>query len=172
VQRTQRTEAAVHLVETTHTDNDSPTVRQPDAPVDRTVVRPWHDPTLDLVGQDPRGEYLERYWLGVVGPSVVLLVRRFARGLAEHPHGFVISLSDTARAIGLSGGTSRNSQISRTVERACMFRLLRRTSPDTLEVRTHVPLLTHRQLQRLPLAVRTSHQAWLEQTANPGPPAA
>ncbi len=160
----------MHLVETTHTD--SPSSHPPDGPVDRVVVRPWHDPALATDGQDPRGEYLERYWSGVVGPSVVLLVRRLARGLAEHPHGFVISLSDTARAIGLSGGTSRNSQISRTVERACMFRLLRRTALDTIEVRTHVPLLTHRQLQRLPLAVRTSHQAWLEQTTAPGPPAA
>lgn len=162
----------MHLVETTHTDTDSPSSSEPAAPIDRVVVRPWHDPGLAAVGQDPRGEYLERYWLGVVGPSVVLLVRRFARGLAEHPHGFVISLSDTARAIGLSGGTSRNSQISRTVDRACMFRLLRRTAPDAIEVRTHVPLLTHRQLQRLPLAVQTSHQAWLDQTATPGPPAA
>lgn len=162
----------MHLVETTQTDTDPPSTQEPHGSVDRTVVRPWHDPALAAIGQDPRGEYLERFWLGVVGPSVVLLVRRFARGLAEHPHGFVVSLSDTARAIGLSGGTSRNSQISRTVERACMFRLLRRTAADTIEVRTHVPLLTHRQLQRLPLAVRTSHQAWLEQTAAPGPPAA
>jgi hypothetical protein len=162
----------MHLVETTHSHTDTPASAQPAAPLDRVIVRPWHDPTMAATGQDPRGEYLERYWSGVVGPSVVLLVRRFARGLAEHPHGFVISLSDTARAIGLSGGTSRNSQIMRTVDRACMFRLLRRTAGDAIEVRTHVPLLTHRQLQRLPLAVQTSHRAWLEQTATPGPPAA
>lgn len=95
-----------------------------------------------------------------ISQSVVLLLRRLARGFDEHPPGYVISLPDTARAIGLSAGTARNSQMMRTVERACMFGLMRHHG-DELEVRTMVPRLTPRQLARLPLAVQRSHEAWL-----------
>ena len=124
------------------------------------VVRPWHDPGLAGAGHPPRSEYVERFWLGVVGPSAVMLLRRLARGLDEHPDGFAIALPDTARAIGLGGGTGRSSPVNRTIDRCCMFGLMRRLDDGSLQVRTHVPFLSQRQLARLPLAVRTSHDAW------------
>jgi hypothetical protein len=37
---------------------------------ERMVVRPWFDPGLALRGSDPRSEYVERFWAGLVGPSV------------------------------------------------------------------------------------------------------
>lgn len=139
----------------------------PAAPLDhhqpepiKVLIRPWHDPALAEHGVDPRGDYVERFWLGVVGPSVVFLLRRLARGFDEHPAGFTVSLADTARAIGLSGSVARNSPISRTIDRACLFGLMRRDGEDCLEVRTQLPRLTARQLRRLPLAVRNSHQGW------------
>lgn len=143
------------------TDHDTPAAGTSVPGEAGTVtVRPWHDPALADRGVDPRGDYVERFWLGVVGPSVVFLVRRLARGLDEHPGGFTVSLPDTARAIGLSPGLSRNAPISKTIERACMFGLMRRDGPEGLEVRTQLPPLNARQLRRLPLAVRNSHAAW------------
>jgi hypothetical protein len=138
----------------------------------RLVVRPWFDPGLALRGVDPRSDYVERYLTGLVGPSVVLLVRRLARGLAEHPAGFSMAPADTARAIGLSGGLGPNAPMSRTLDRACMFGLMRRDAPEQLEVRTHLPLLTPRQLRKLPLAVRSSHEQWLAEQHHGSPPAA
>ena len=139
----------------------------------RLVVTPWFDPGLALRGVDPRSEYVERYLAGIVGPSVVLLVRRLARGLAEHPAGYSLAPADTARAIGLSGGLRPNAPMARTLERACMFGLMRRSTPEQLEVRTHLPLLTTRQLRRLPLAVRASHEQWIAEQHRPqSPPAA
>lgn len=138
----------------------------------RMVVRPWFDPGLALRGRDPRSDYVERFWTGLVGPSVVLLVRRLARGLSEHPAGFSLAPADTARAIGLSGGLGPNAPMARTLQRACMFGLMRRSATDLLEVRTHVPLLTPRQLRRLPLAVRSSHDHWLRAEGTNHPPAA
>lgn len=136
------------------------------------VVQAWWDPKVAAEGFDPRGAYVERFWLGVVGPSVVFLLRRLSRGLEEHPNGFRVSTSDTARAIGLGSGTGRQSPIARTIERACLFKVMRRPEPDRLEVRTHLPKLTRRQLERLPLAVRNTHDAWLAHPANgrPTPP--
>lgn len=138
----------------------------------RMVVLPWFDPGLALRGVDPRSDYVERYLTGIVGPSVVLLIRRLARGLAEHPSGFSIAPADTARAIGLGGALGPNGPMTRTLERACLFGLMRRTSPEQLEVRTHVPLLTTRQLRRLPVAVQASHEQWLAERRTDPPPAA
>ena len=173
----------MHLVNTTSsvdtapaTDRDDDTGKDTDTDTDsdtaleRVVVLPWPDPAMAATGEDPRGEYVERFWLGVVGPSVVLLVRRLARGFDEHPPGYVISLPDKERALGLSAGTARNSQMMRTIDRACMFGLMRRHD-DELEVRTQVPRLTPRQLARLPLAVRRAHDDWLRRDSTL-PPAA
>jgi hypothetical protein len=151
-----------------------------DPPADSVVVRAWWDPELATYGFDPRSPYVERFWLGVLGPSTVFLIRRLARGLEEHPGGYRIDLADTARAIGLGGGTGRQSPIARTIDRACMFKTMRLTAPGQLEVRTHLPKLTPRQLERLPPPVRASHDAWLAHPSNwrgpqphrPGPEAA
>ena len=138
---------------------------------DTVTVRAWWDPDLATTGFPPRSNYCERYWLGVIGPSALLLLRRFARGLEEHPGGFRADLGDTARALGLGAGTGRQSQIVRTIDRACMFGTMRRAAPDELEVRTHLPRLTRRQLERLPEVVRRSHDSWLAHPApQPAPP--
>ncbi len=141
---------------------------------DHLVVRPWWDTGLALRGHDPRSAYVERFWLGVVGPSTVLLLRRFARGLEEQPAGFRVSVTDTARALGLGTGTGRNGALHRTIDRACTFGLARRVSEQELHVRTHLPQLNARQLARLPAVVRRSHERWVERSGGgaTGPSAA
>ncbi|MFV0526368.1 MAG: hypothetical protein ACK5RL_17935 [Acidimicrobiales bacterium] len=49
------------------------------------LVRPWPDPVLDEMGHDPRSAYVEQFWLSILGPSAVLLLRRLARGLERSP---------------------------------------------------------------------------------------
>lgn len=134
------------------------------------TVRPWWDPALAVNGYDPRSPYAERFWLPVVGPSTLLLLRRFARGLEEHPAGFRVPAAETARALGLGAGTGRNAPLARTIDRACTFGLARRTAPDALEVRTHLPRLNPRQLHRLPGVLRDAHDHWLLRHAPDVPP--
>lgn len=166
------TEHRLRVVPPDEPDRDEPPVDGGQLPA-RLIVLPWFDPGLALRGVDPRSEYVERYWTGVIGPSAVLLLRRLARGLAEHPAGYSLAPADTARAIGLSGGRGRNSAMARTIDRCRLFGLVRWPEPEQLEVRTHLPLLTARQLRRLPLAVRASHEAWLaERRSSDTPPAA
>lgn len=133
------------------------------------AVTPWWDPALAGQGVDPRSPYVERFWLGIVGPSTVLLLRRFARGLEEHPTGFRVSVADTARALGLGSGRGRNAPLNRTIHRACTFGLARRRGPDRVEVRTHLPLLTARHVAQLPPVLRTAHADWLRARATRGP---
>ena len=135
-------------------------------------MRPWWDPSLAVAGFDPRSAYAERFWLPVVGPSTLLLLRRFARGLEEHPTGFRVSLADTGRALGLGSGTGRTSPVNRTIERACTFGLARRVDTDSIEVRSHLPRLAPRQLDRLPPVLRRAHRDYLVRAAPELPPAA
>lgn len=41
----------------------------PDLSTDLLTIRPWPDEVIDALGHDPRSAYVERFWLGVLGPS-------------------------------------------------------------------------------------------------------
>ena len=49
------------------------------------VVLPWADPVVDPIGHDPRSRYVELFWLGILGPTATLLLRRLADGLDVLP---------------------------------------------------------------------------------------
>src|SRR5215211_3813539 len=134
-------------------------------PTDDIHVRPWPD----AVGLDPRSPYVERFWLGILGPSTTWLLRRLAAGLEAEPAGFSLSLPDTAQALGL-GGRGRNSPFVRALARSCQFELAMVPGPGELAVRRRLPPLTRRQLDRLPAAVQAEHERWRE--AEAGVPAA
>jgi hypothetical protein len=70
---------------------------------DALHIKPWPDPVIDRVGHDPRSAYVERFWLGILGPSTTWLLRRLAAGLEAAPAGFDLTLSETARCLGLGG---------------------------------------------------------------------
>ncbi len=124
------------------------------------VIIRWDDHDLIGLGHDLRSDYVERFWLGVLGPATVLMLRRFARGFAERPDGFRVHPVDTAAALGLGRGTGRSSIIGRTIDRACQFGAARVEAPDQLAVRSMLPSLTDRQLARLPEPVRRAHDRW------------
>ena len=41
----------------------------PSTPTEHLTIRPWPDVLIDAHGHDPRSEYVETYWLGILGPS-------------------------------------------------------------------------------------------------------
>ena len=133
-------------------------------PTDDIHVRPWPDPVIDAMGLDPRSAYVERFWLGILGPSTTWLLRRLAAGLEAEPAGFSLSLPDTAQALGL-GGRGRNSPFVRALARSCQFELAMVPGPGELAVRRRLPPLTRRQLARLPAGLQAEHQRWREAEA-------
>jgi hypothetical protein len=156
--------------EPTQTAEHDPGPRpEPRPAVDPTTldVVPWIDQVLLHQGHDPRSDYVERFWLPILGPSTTWLLRRVARGFDDMPSGFRINLADTARALGLGEGTGRNAMITRSIDRACQFGMAQRHGYDRLSVRTHLPPLTRRQLTRLPLAVRNAHDRWMDEHRPP-----
>jgi hypothetical protein len=132
------------------------------APAAQLIVLPWPDSVHGLPGHDPRSLYVEKFWLGILGPSTTLLLRRVARGFDDRPDGFAVSVVDTARALGLGEGTGKNSMVMRTVERACQFGMARPGVGGELLVRTELPWLNARQVSRLPEILQRAHARELD----------
>jgi hypothetical protein len=136
-------------------------------PTDQLAVQAWPDPVIDQLGHDPRSAYVEHFWLGVLGPSTVWLLRRLADGLDEHPDGFLLDLPDTARALGVGMRGGRQSPFMRSLERVCRFGAARWQSPTELAVRRKLAPLTRAQIERMPASLQLEHQQWTE--ARPAP---
>jgi hypothetical protein len=126
------------------------------------TVRPWPDPLLDHEGHDPRSLYVERFWLGILGPSATWLLRRIAAELEEHPAGFELDVADTARSLGLGLRVGRNAPMLRTVERCTLFGLARYDGDRTaLAARRRLPWLSRNQVARLPTPLQVTHHQWV-----------
>jgi hypothetical protein len=130
-------------------------------PTGRVAIRPWPDPVLDRAGHDPRSAYVERFWLGILGPTATWLLRHLAAGLEAEPGGFELCLDDTATALGLRRKGGRNAPIVRTIARCCAFHLCRAgEAAGELEVRGKLPTLSRNQLARLPNDLQNAHRRW------------
>lgn len=140
------------------TERDQP----PIFPEDRLLVRPLIDPVLDALGHDPRSAYVEQYWLSVLGPSAILLLRRLANGIEAHPDGFELDPARWALELGLGAKGGRHGPFWRSVERICRFGAARRHG-EVLAVRRRLPPLSRRQVERLPDHLRRAHERWTEQ---------
>jgi hypothetical protein len=142
---------------------------EPSFPQQTLAVEPWPDPVIDRLGHDPRSTYVERFWLGVLGPSTLWLLRRVADELDRHPEGFTLNLAETARAIGIGMRGGRNSPFMRSIERSCRFGAARFVGAGKLAVRRKLPPLTRQQALRLPESLQREHQTWLERGPGPNP---
>ncbi len=131
------------------------------------LVLPWRDDVIESTGHDPRSAYVERFWLGILGPSATWFVRSLAWGLESCPDGFALSLTDMARALGLGEKLGRHSPFIKAVHRSCQFEL---TSFDNshpsgailLRARQKMPWLSRRMALALPDALRAEHRLWID----------
>ena len=133
---------------------------------DHLLVRPWLDPLVDQLGHDPRGAYVERFWLGVLGPSVSWFLRYVAERLDAAPEGFDLDLAVCAAALGLGRFSGRTSAFPRTLTRCCQFRVARLVNGVTLEVRRKLPPLSPARVANLPESLRHEHARWPTQSRN------
>ena len=129
-----------------------------------TLAR-WADPLVERSGHPVNGQYVERFWLGVLGPTATWLLRRCAAEVDRSDVPVVLDLGVLAASLGLAHHAGRHNPFSRGFGRCVMFGLMRaagHTGPlQSLEVRTFVPVLPARHLARLPAALQTAHADWL-----------
>ena len=130
------------------------------SPVPLLTIRPWPDGVIDALGHDPRSMYVERFWLGILGPSTTWLLRHLANGLDTWPEGFDLDLAQTAQALGLGSKGGRHSPFMRALSRCCQFDVADARPDGVLAVRRKLPPLTRRQILRLPPELAAAHQAW------------
>ena len=107
--------------------------------------------------------FVEEFWLPVLGPSSVVLLRWVARHADELARYQLMPLVELASVIGLGTSVGRHSPICRTLERLARFDAARRdTAPnaDTPELSVYSHLLpVHRRLAtQLPPALQADHQ--------------
>lgn len=127
---------------------------------DHLAVRPWVDDVIDRLGFDPRSAYVERFWLGILGPSTTWLLRRIAAGFDAAPEGFDLPLAETARSLGLGDRGGRHSPFLRSVNRAVQFGMATPVEPAGLAVRRRLPPLPRRHVEHLPAVLQEAHAAW------------
>ena len=118
----------------------------------------WHDPALTS-GFDPAGNYVETYWLPLLGPSSTWALRRIAVWLADATEsGLWLPVEPFARSLGLGAPACRNAPARRAISRLVDFRLACIDHDrDVLAVRTLIPALTERAVDHLPGHLRMQH---------------
>jgi hypothetical protein len=123
-------------------------------------IRPWADAVIDTLGFDPRSIYCERFWLPSLGPTALLLMRRFAVCFDEHPAGTDVNLPELAQSLGLGIGAGPNGPIGRTIGRLTQFDLAQ-DAGGGLAVRRRLPPINRRHVRRLPVHLQQAHEEWL-----------
>lgn len=122
------------------------------------AIKPWYDENADADGHDPRSDYVETYWLSVLGPSTTWLLRYIAKRLDTTPDGFELDLGEAARCLGLASKGNRGSAFTRALSRLVYFDLASAQGGDTLAVRLKVPPLSRRLCSQLPDALQVQHE--------------
>ena len=130
-------------------------------------ILPWEDTVVAPVGFDSRSDYAEMFWLPVLGPSTLLLLRNIAQRFDAEPQGLALNIADTAKALGIGSRTGRNSAFHRSITRMVNFSMARVVDESTIAVRQILPPLHSGQLRRLTPGGRRLHQQYLSQRSSP-----
>lgn len=137
------------------------TSRYPQAPDLRGVeianILPITDPSRDPDNFDPRSEYAGTFWLPVLGPSTMWLMRKFAERFDHEPDGFELDLLETSHCLGITGSGGRNNAFHRALNRAVSFHMGRTVDQTTIAIRRFMPQLHQGQINRLPTRLQRKH---------------
>jgi len=123
------------------------------------MVVPWHDPIVDAVGFDVRSEYVELFWLNVLGPTATWALRRLVTGLDRYPLGYELDLGETASMLGLAYSAGTSNSFARALQRCVLFGMSQQV-PGGLAVRRRVPPVAARHLSRMPPQLQVLHAQW------------
>lgn len=125
-------------------------------------ILPLADHELDDAGFDPRSHYAETFWLPILGPSTLWLLRHIAFRFDVEPNGFVLDLEDTSTSLGIRSNGGRNGAFHRSLNRMVGFNMGSTIDDHTIAVRRVMPPLRSGQVRRLPDRLQAAHRDALE----------
>lgn len=122
------------------------------------VVLKWPDRVVETLGYSMDAEYVETFWLPIIGPTATWLARRLAQ-IAANNEPTEVPLIPLAAAIGIADAKlGKNDTLSKAITRLRVFGIVRFLDDPIrvpkLEARTHLAPLTYAQAQRLPSHLR------------------
>lgn len=125
-------------------------------------VRPWDDHRWHRAGHDPRSAYAERFWIPILGPSAMWLLRLLAREFDElaPKEDLHLDLAAAAKRLGLQHRGGRHSSLMRTIDRCLMFGHARFDGDSLLVVRRLLPPVPSNLHGRLPSGLRDEAGRW------------
>lgn len=137
-----------------------------------TEFRITFDPAMIPGGRHAlTSEYVETFWLPLLGPSSVVLLRALGR-IYEPIAGMTLTpttgvpIIQLGASLGLRGGITSNSKMGRTLTRLENFGFAQRTGHTTLTIGTYAPNLRGKQISRLPAFLQAIHPMAIEQHAS------
>ena len=108
-------------------------------------------------------EYVETFWLPVLGPGAICLLRRFGRlhepiaSQGARPQ-TTIPVGDLAHMVGLKGQLTQNSKLGKVIDRLVWYRFIERTGDRALTISPYMPTLRPKQIDtKLPLSLQALH---------------
>lgn len=122
------------------------------------LILPYSDQEVDVSGFDPRSHYAESFWLPILGPSTLWLLRSVASRFDVEPNGFTMQLEEASASLGIRSNGGRNNAFQRSLHRLVGFNMGRTIDEQTLEVRRVMPLLHAGQVRRLSPRLQRQHQ--------------
>ena len=124
--------------------------------------------------------FVEEFWLPVMGPSAIAVLRWIDRRADQFGRATTVELAELAMAIGLGALTSKHSPIVRTLDRLVRFGAARVDTIDgavpVLSVHTRLYAVPARLVARLPYRLQVEHRravialagvAWREPRRSP-----
>lgn len=122
------------------------------------LILPFHDDQAGTTGFDPRSHYAETFWLPILGPSTLWLLRSIAMRFDVEPDGFTMELEEQSASLGIRSNGGRNNAFQRSLHRLVGFNMGRTVDDQTLAVRRVMPALHTGQVRRLPNRLQRLHQ--------------
>jgi hypothetical protein len=132
-------------------------------PADSLRVTAWADPLVEAVGHPLRSTYVELFWLPVIGPSALLLLRRLDMYLQVLGEDISVDPDNLGRQLGLGPSGSRHAPLPRAMGRCVRFGLAKRLGRDHLAVRRLAGPLPQQRIDALPPSLRGIYGSWLHQ---------
>lgn len=126
------------------------------------TISPWNDVTVEALGYPARSDYVEWFWLPVLGPSATWLLRRIDFGFDEFPGGYELDVRATARALGVAARDDTGTIFARALDRLNIFGIAHGAG-GAFAVRRVLPPVSQRHLDRMPEHLRSAHAVWLRQ---------